>query len=135
MTFYFDLSSVILTSEDISIFDPQHSLFFIRLIQVKSLSTNKLPKPTKIIIVFGSIYIKQHFNTTDNITIPTKIYYNKTDNGYEMKNINIICYNYNGTNFVETNQKINHHNLRAYATINPEIVGNHTHESMENKSG
>jgi hypothetical protein len=53
------------------------------------------------------IYIKQHFNNTDNITIPTKIYYNKTENGYEMKNINIICYNYNGKTFIETQQTIN----------------------------
>ncbi len=53
------------------------------------------------------LFIKQHFNNTDNITIPTKIFYNKTESGYEMKNINIICYKYNGNNFIETPQIIN----------------------------
>ncbi len=51
-------------------------------------------------------YIKTHFKTTDNVTIPTKIFYKKTDIGYEMNDINIICYQYNNNSFVETPYKI-----------------------------
>jgi hypothetical protein len=52
-------------------------------------------------------YIKQHFYSDDNVTIPTKIYYNKTDRGYEMNDIDIICYKYNNSSFTEKPNKIN----------------------------
>ncbi len=52
-------------------------------------------------------YIKQHFNSNDNVTIPLKVYYTKTENGYEMNNINIICYKYTNNSFVEIPYKIN----------------------------
>jgi hypothetical protein len=52
-------------------------------------------------------YIKSKFNSDDNVTIPTKIYYNKTEMGYEMNDINIICYKYNTTGFIEQPYKIN----------------------------
>jgi hypothetical protein len=52
-------------------------------------------------------YIKYQFKNDDNVTIPTKIYYNKTDRGYEMNDINIICYKYNNTSFIESPYKIN----------------------------
>lgn len=52
-------------------------------------------------------YIKQHFYSDDNVTIPTKIYYDKTDRGYEMNNIDIICYKYNDSTFLEKPNKIN----------------------------
>jgi hypothetical protein len=58
------------------------------------------------------LYIKQHFNNNnndniDNITIPSKIFYNKTERGYEMNNINIICYKYTNNNFEEIPHTIN----------------------------
>ena len=53
------------------------------------------------------LYIKQHFKSDDNIIIPTKIYYNKTNNGYEMNDINIICYKYNNNKFEEIPYNIN----------------------------
>ncbi len=46
-------------------------------------------------------YIKYQFKSSDNVTIPTKIYYNKTERGYEMSNIEIICYKYNNNEFQE----------------------------------
>ena len=45
-------------------------------------------------------YIKQHFYSDDNVTIPIKIYYNKTESGYEMNDID-ISWTWNGTEFVE----------------------------------
>jgi hypothetical protein len=51
-------------------------------------------------------YIKQHFYTDNNVTIPTKIYYNKTEIGYEMNDIDIICYKYNNNSFSEKPNKI-----------------------------
>ena len=53
------------------------------------------------------LYIKQHFKSDDNIIIPTKIYYEKTQSGYEMNNIDIICYKYNNSQFNELPYKIN----------------------------
>jgi hypothetical protein len=60
------------------------------------------------------LYIKQHFNidndninNINNITIPSKIFYNKTERGYEMNNINIICYKYANNNFEEIPYTIN----------------------------
>ena len=52
-------------------------------------------------------FIKQNFNSDDNIIIPSKIFYEKTDNGFEMNNINIICYKYNNNKFDEVPYKIN----------------------------
>ncbi len=52
-------------------------------------------------------YIKTQFKSDDNVTIPTRIYYNKTENGYEMNDINIICYKYTTTGFIEQPYKIN----------------------------
>lgn len=52
-------------------------------------------------------YIKHHFNSIDNVTIPSKVYYNKTERGYEMNDINIICYKYNNNSFNEIPYKIN----------------------------
>ncbi len=53
------------------------------------------------------LFIKQHFNSDDNIIIPSKIFYEKTDIGFEMNNINIICYKYNNNKFDEVPYKIN----------------------------
>ena len=52
-------------------------------------------------------YIKQHFYSDDNVTIPTKIFYNKSERGYEMNDIDIICYKYNNNLFSEKPNKIN----------------------------
>ena len=52
-------------------------------------------------------YIKSQFNSDDNVTIPTKIFYNKTDKGYEMNDINIICYKYKINGFIEQSYKMN----------------------------
>ena len=43
-------------------------------------------------------YLKTQYGTFDNIMIPKKIFYNKENDYYIMKNINIICYKiYNNT--------------------------------------
>ena len=52
-------------------------------------------------------YIKQHFYSDDNVTIPIKIFYNKTERGYEMNDVDIICYKYNDNTFLEKPNKIN----------------------------
>ncbi len=44
-------------------------------------------------------YIKEHYSTNiNNIIIPNKIFYKKTDNGYEMTDIKIIIYKKNSLN-------------------------------------
>jgi hypothetical protein len=53
------------------------------------------------------LYIKQHFKYDDNIIIPTKIYYEKTERGYELNNIHIICYKYINKQFNEISYNIN----------------------------
>jgi len=71
---------------------------------VKSKKVNYLnEKDNKNLLEF----IKQNFNSDDNIIIPSKIFYDKTDNGFEMNNINIICYKYNNNKFDEIPYKIN----------------------------
>jgi hypothetical protein len=55
-------------------------------------------------------YIKYQFKNNDkydNITIPSKIFYVKTDKGYELNEINIICYKYDNNNFKELPYTIN----------------------------
>jgi hypothetical protein len=52
-------------------------------------------------------FIKQNLKSDDNIIIPSKIFYEKTEAGYEMNNINIICYKYNNNKFEEVPYKIN----------------------------
>jgi hypothetical protein len=52
-------------------------------------------------------YIKYQFKNNDNVTIPSKIYYKKTDKGYELNDINIICYKYDDNNFKEIPYVIN----------------------------
>ncbi len=55
-------------------------------------------------------YIKYQFKNNDkydNITIPSKIFYVKTDKGYELNDINIICYKYDNNNFKELPYTIN----------------------------
>ncbi len=52
-------------------------------------------------------YIKYHFNSHDNVIIPSKIYYNKTDRGYEMNDINVVCYKYNNNTFQEIPHIVN----------------------------
>lgn len=37
-------------------------------------------------------YIKTRFDNNFNIVIPDKIYYQKTDKGYELNDIDIVCY-------------------------------------------
>lgn len=52
-------------------------------------------------------FIKTQFKSDDNIIIPNKIYYNKTEKGFELNNINIICYKNKNNNFEESNYNIN----------------------------
>lgn len=52
-------------------------------------------------------YIKYQFKNNDNVTIPSKIFYIKTDKGYELNDINIICYKYDNNNFKELPYTIN----------------------------
>lgn len=71
---------------------------------VKSKKINYLnEKDNKNLLLF----IKQHFNSNDNIIIPSKIFYEKTPHGFEMNNINIICYKYNNNKFDEIPYKVN----------------------------
>jgi hypothetical protein len=52
-------------------------------------------------------YIKYQFKNNDNVTIPSKIFYNKTEKGYELNDINIICYKYDKNTFKELPYTIN----------------------------
>jgi hypothetical protein len=52
-------------------------------------------------------YIKNQFKNNDNITIPSKVFYVKTDKGYELNDINIICYKYDNNGFKELPYTIN----------------------------
>ncbi len=52
-------------------------------------------------------YIKYQFKNNDNVTIPSKIFYIKTDKGFELNDINIICYKYDNNNFKELPYTIN----------------------------
>ncbi len=55
-------------------------------------------------------YIKYEFKNNDkydNITIPSKIFYIKTEKGYELNDINIICYKYENNFFKEIPYTIN----------------------------
>lgn len=52
-------------------------------------------------------YIKHQLKSHDNITIPTKVYYNKTPNGYEMKDISIVCYKFINNEFKEYPYSVN----------------------------
>ncbi len=71
---------------------------------VKSKKVNYLnEKDNKNLLEF----IKQHFSSDDNIIIPSKIFYEKIENGFQMNNINIICYKYNNNKFDEIPYKIN----------------------------
>ncbi len=52
-------------------------------------------------------FIKTQFKSDDNIIIPNKIYYTKTEKGFELNNINIICYKNKNNKFEEFNYNIN----------------------------
>ncbi len=52
-------------------------------------------------------FIKTQFKSDDNIIIPNKIYYTKTEKGFELNNINIICYKNINNKFEENNYNIN----------------------------
>ena len=52
-------------------------------------------------------FIKISFKNEDNVTIPKKNFYNKTDLGYEIDNLDIICYKYNENTFQEKSYKVN----------------------------
>ena len=52
-------------------------------------------------------FIKASFKYDDNVIIPKKIFYTKTENGYEINNLDIICYKYNVNSFTESPYKVN----------------------------
>ena len=52
-------------------------------------------------------FIKASFKYDDNVIIPKKIFYTKTENGYEINDLDIICYKYNVNSFIEKLYKIN----------------------------
>ena len=52
-------------------------------------------------------FIKASFKSDDNIIIPKKIFYIKTENGYEVNDLDIICYKYNINEFIERPYKVN----------------------------
>lgn len=52
-------------------------------------------------------FIKASFKYDDNVIIPKKIFYKKTENGYEINDLDIICYKYNINSFTESPYKVN----------------------------
>lgn len=52
-------------------------------------------------------FIKASFKYDDNVIIPKKIFYIKTENGYEINDLDIICYKYNVNSFTESPYKVN----------------------------
>jgi hypothetical protein len=52
-------------------------------------------------------FIKASFKYDDNVIIPKKIFYIKTENGYEINDLDIICYKYNVNSFIEKPYKVN----------------------------
>ena len=52
-------------------------------------------------------FIKASFKYDDNVIIPKKIFYIKTENGYIINDLDIICYKYNVNSFIEKLYKIN----------------------------
>jgi len=52
-------------------------------------------------------FIKASFKYDDNVIIPKKIFYAKTENGYEINDLDIICYKYNVNSFTESPYKVN----------------------------
>lgn len=52
-------------------------------------------------------FIKASFKYDDNVIIPKKIFYTKTENGYEINDLDIICYKYNVNSFTESPYKVN----------------------------
>ena len=51
-------------------------------------------------------YLKKQYNMFDNVMIPKKIFYNKIDDYYIIKNIDMIGYKITGNNINETSQNI-----------------------------
>ena len=52
-------------------------------------------------------FIKASFKYDDNVIIPKKIFYTKTENGYIINDLDIICYKYNVNSFTESPYKVN----------------------------
>lgn len=52
-------------------------------------------------------FIKASFKYDDNVIIPKKIFYVKTENGYEINDLDIICYKYHLNSFTESPYKVN----------------------------
>jgi hypothetical protein len=52
-------------------------------------------------------FIKASFKYDDNVIIPKKIFYTKTENGFEINDLDIICYKYNVNSFTESPYKVN----------------------------
>jgi hypothetical protein len=79
-------------------------------------------------------FIKNSFKYDDNVTIPSKIYYNKTDNGYEINDLDIITYKYKNNGFMENTYKINILFVpfeKAHYTSNQSLLGMHGNYKMD----
>jgi hypothetical protein len=71
---------------------------------VKSNKLNFLSEKDNMNLLY---FIKSSFKYDDNVIIPKKIFYIKTENGYEINDLDIICYKYNVNSFTETPYKVN----------------------------
>lgn len=79
-------------------------------------------------------FIKNSFKYDDNVTIPTKIYYNKTDIGYEINDLDIITYKYRENGFMENTYKINILFVpfeKAHYMSNQSLLGMHGNYKMD----
>jgi len=71
---------------------------------VKSNKLNFLSEKDNMNLLY---FIKSSFKYDDNVIIPKKIFYTKTENGYEINDLDIICYKYNVNSFTEKPYKVN----------------------------
>jgi len=71
---------------------------------VKSNKLNFLSEKDNMNLLY---FIKSSFKYDDNVIIPKKIFYTKTENGYEINDLDIICYKYNVNSFTERPYKVN----------------------------
>ncbi len=71
---------------------------------VKSNKLNFLSEKDNMNLLY---FIKSSFKYDDNVIIPKKIFYTKTENGYEINDLDIICYKYHANTFTESPYKVN----------------------------
>jgi hypothetical protein len=79
-------------------------------------------------------FIKSSFKYDDNVIIPKKIFYTKTEDGYMINDLDIICYKYNVNSFIEKPYKVNILFVpfeKDHYTSNQSLLGMHGNYKMD----